>query len=396
MRSSCATAANGPHRHARPHPHSGAPAPVNASAPCSRARWSTTGRDRHPGRRAGPQRHRRDVLLCGSTGARRGHGGDPRAGRRAGRRVRRRGGDLPLGRAPVTTCGSARPAMTSRARRTPAPSTTGRDRLQRRAVDVRRGRDPGPASTRPRRAAAWARCSRRSTAASIAGVPHEDAGNRAARAPSRCSASGAPASPAGPARGRGDRFGSAVETGRRDRRRRARRGRHGRDAGLVDDVCRVPQPRRTFRKGVRGVPGRAEAGDRFGSALAYGAGSAARRTSRSRSACPARSSGAARRRRGHSDPGRRDHALPHRELARAAASRAAPAAASATARRWDRAGLPGLDEEVRRAAGRRAVPGACSPSAAATRGLLRPPQPARRGAWLRERVRASPPRSGES
>ena len=46
---------------------------------------------------------------------------------------------------------------------------------------------------------------------------------------------------------------------------------HGRkDAGLVADYSFALKLRRTYRQGVRGVPGRAEAGDRFGSALASG------------------------------------------------------------------------------------------------------------------------------
>lgn len=45
-----------------------------------------------------------------------------------------------------------------------------------------------------------------------------------------------------------------------------------RDAGLVAGFSGSLRPRRTYRQGARGVPGRAEAGDRFGSALAYGMG----------------------------------------------------------------------------------------------------------------------------
>jgi hypothetical protein len=45
-----------------------------------------------------------------------------------------------------------------------------------------------------------------------------------------------------------------------------------RDAGLVVAYTRTLARRRTYRQGARGVPGRAEAGDRFGSALASGMG----------------------------------------------------------------------------------------------------------------------------
>ena len=43
-----------------------------------------------------------------------------------------------------------------------------------------------------------------------------------------------------------------------------------RDAGLVLDYSVFLRPRRSYRQGARSVPGRTEAGDRFGSALASG------------------------------------------------------------------------------------------------------------------------------
>jgi hypothetical protein len=126
----------------------------------------------------------------------------------------------------------------------------------------------------------------------VAGLPHEDVGDRGdagaieqlrvsqagARLPGRFldqSAGGLERPEAG------DRFGAAVTSaGNRvvagapgeDVRGRA-------DAGLVasyalrtDDagVDKPLRPQRTYRQGARGVPGRAEAGDRFGSALASG------------------------------------------------------------------------------------------------------------------------------
>jgi hypothetical protein len=72
----------------------------------------------------------------------------------------------------------------------------------------------------------------------------------------------------------GDRFGAAVvdafngyAAGAPGEDLRGRR-----DAGLVELFTSRLRPRRTYRAGARGVPGRLEAGDRFGSALASGIG----------------------------------------------------------------------------------------------------------------------------
>ena len=129
------------------------------------------------------------------------------------------------------------------------------------------------------------------------------------------------------------------------------------DAGLVADFSLRLQSRRTFRQGVRGIPGRAEAGDRFGSALASGSSLRCQEDSALAVGVPGEDfRGAARRGRGHADRGRRHHGLP---LARARPGPRAPqprrTAASAPARRsGSRPTAPGLDEDdLRHAAGRR-------------------------------------------
>jgi len=107
--------------------------------------------------------------------------------------------------------------------------------------------------------------------AAIAGLPHEDAGDRAdAGAVMLLPAVGAARFAAGSEAGA--RLGAAVDyRGVGIAAGAPGADVHGRkDAGLVTDYSQRLQLRRTYRQGVRGVPGRAEAGDRFGSALASG------------------------------------------------------------------------------------------------------------------------------
>jgi len=107
--------------------------------------------------------------------------------------------------------------------------------------------------------------------AAVAGLPHEDAGARAdAGAVMLLPAAGAPRFAAGSEAGA--RLGAAVDyRGVGIAAGAPGADVHGRkDAGLVADYSQRLQLRRTYRQGVRGVPGRAEAGDRFGSALASG------------------------------------------------------------------------------------------------------------------------------
>ena len=107
--------------------------------------------------------------------------------------------------------------------------------------------------------------------AAIAGLPHEDAGDRADAGavmllPAVGTARFAAGSEAGARLGAAvDYRGGGIAAGAPGADVRGRK-----DAGLVADFSLRLQPRRTFRQGVRGVPGRAEAGDRFGSALASG------------------------------------------------------------------------------------------------------------------------------
>ena len=107
----------------------------------------------------------------------------------------------------------------------------------------------------------------------LAGLPHEDAGTRRdAGALMLVRATGNGRFAAGAHAG--DRLGSAVAdtslgivAGSPGADVRGRR-----DAGLVTSYKRTLARRRTYRQGARGVPGRAEARDRFGSALASGMG----------------------------------------------------------------------------------------------------------------------------
>jgi FG-GAP repeat len=107
----------------------------------------------------------------------------------------------------------------------------------------------------------------------LAGVPHEDAGTRRdAGGLLLVRSGGGTRSAAGTHAG--DRLGAAVaDTGLgilAGAPGAAVRGR--RDAGLVVAYKGTLARRRTYRQGAHGVPGRAEAGDRFGSALATGMG----------------------------------------------------------------------------------------------------------------------------
>jgi hypothetical protein len=107
----------------------------------------------------------------------------------------------------------------------------------------------------------------------LAGVPHEDAGTRRdAGGLLLVRSGGATRSAAGTHAG--DRLGAAVA----DTSLGIAAGAPGadvrgrRDAGVVVAYKGTLARRRTYRQGARGVPGRAEAGDRFGSALASGMG----------------------------------------------------------------------------------------------------------------------------
>ena len=118
-------------------------------------------------------------------------------------------------------------------------------------------------------------------AAAIAGLPHEDAGDRAdAGAVMLLPAVGTARFAAGSAAGA--RLGAAVDyRGGGIAAGAPGADVHGRkDAGLVADFSLRLQPRRTFRQGVRGVPGRAAAGDPSAARSPAAARCAAKRTAR--------------------------------------------------------------------------------------------------------------------
>ena len=107
----------------------------------------------------------------------------------------------------------------------------------------------------------------------LAGVPHEDAGTRRNAGGLLLVLSGG-----GTRSGAGTRAGDRLGTAVADTGLGILAGAPGadvrghRDAGLVVAYKGTLARRRTYGQGAHGVPGRAEAGDRFGSALATGLG----------------------------------------------------------------------------------------------------------------------------